>query len=104
VRAFVQLRELLASHSELARRLDQLEGKLKHHDQAITAILSAIRELMDAPAPVRRGIGLRPKLTRKNFGEIYRRDAASPTLAAAILIDSRVAQQAFSTDRQQHAG
>jgi hypothetical protein len=57
VRAFVQLREMLASNAELARRLDELEGKLKHHDEAITAILSAIRELMNPPAPKRRGIG-----------------------------------------------
>jgi hypothetical protein len=57
VRAFVQLRELLASNAELARRLDELERKLKHHDEAITAILSAIRELMNPPTPKRRGIG-----------------------------------------------
>jgi hypothetical protein len=29
----------------------------KHHDEAITAILSAIRELMNPPTPKRRGIG-----------------------------------------------
>jgi len=57
VRAFVQLRELLASSAELARRLDELEGKLTHHDEAITAILTAIRELMNPPAPKHRGIG-----------------------------------------------
>lgn len=61
VRAFVRLRELLASNRELARRLDQLEAgiekKLASHDEAIAAILSAIRELMKSPAPKRRGIG-----------------------------------------------
>jgi ATP-dependent Clp protease ATP-binding subunit ClpA len=61
VRAFVQLRELLASNQELAKRLDQLEAriekKLATHDEAITAMLSAIRELMHSPAPKRRGIG-----------------------------------------------
>jgi cell division septum initiation protein DivIVA len=45
VRAFVKLRELLASNKELARRLDELEAriekKLATHDQAIAAILSA---------------------------------------------------------------
>ncbi len=49
VRAFVQLRELLASNVELARRLDELERKLEGHDAAITAIVSAIRELMSPP-------------------------------------------------------
>jgi len=64
VRAFVQLRELLASNAELARRLDELEGKLEHHDEAITAILSAIRELMNPPAPKRRGIGFTADLEK----------------------------------------
>jgi len=35
VRAFVRLREFLASHKDLARRLDQHEKKLSSHDQAI---------------------------------------------------------------------
>ena len=47
VRAFVQLRELLSSNKELAKRLDQLEAriekKLATHDEAIAAMLSAIR-------------------------------------------------------------
>ena len=57
VRAFVQLRELLASNAELALKLSELERKLKGHDEAITAILSAIRELTSPPAPKRRSIG-----------------------------------------------
>jgi len=57
VRAFVLLRELLASNAELARKLNELERQLKGHDDAITAILSAIRVLMNPPAPKRRGIG-----------------------------------------------
>jgi hypothetical protein len=61
VRAFVQLRELLSSNKELAKRLDQLEArvekKLATHDEAIAAMLSAIRELMHPTATKRRGIG-----------------------------------------------
>ena len=58
VRAFVQLREMLASNKELAQRLDELERKLATHDQAITGILKAIRELMSPPPePKRRPIG-----------------------------------------------
>lgn len=33
VRAFVQLRELLASNAEVARRLDEFEGRPEHHDR-----------------------------------------------------------------------
>ena len=57
VRAFVRLRELLASNTALARKLDELERKYQHHDKTIAAILSAIRELTNPPAPKRRGIG-----------------------------------------------
>jgi hypothetical protein len=61
VRAFVQLREMLASNKELARRLAQLETRLEKklvaHDEAIAAILSAIRQLMHPPVPKRRPIG-----------------------------------------------
>lgn len=57
VRAFVRLRELLASNKGLAQKLDALERKYKHHDKAIVAILSAIREHMHPPTPKRRSIG-----------------------------------------------
>jgi len=64
VRAFVKLREILASNAELARKLAELERKLEGHDEAITAILSAIRELMNPPQPKRRGIGFTADLER----------------------------------------
>jgi len=70
VRAFVQLRELFSSNKELAKRLDQLEAriekKLATHDEAIAAMLSAIRELMDPPAPKRRGIGFTANVEEKS--------------------------------------
>jgi len=43
VRAFVKLRELLASHEDLARRLTELEGK---YDQQFQVVFDAIRQLM----------------------------------------------------------
>ncbi len=50
VRTFAQLRELLAGHRELAKRLDELETRLERklasQDQAIVGILDAIRQLM----------------------------------------------------------
>jgi hypothetical protein len=70
MRAFVKLRELLASNKELARRFDELEArldkKLTEHDQAIAAILSAIRELMNPPVSKRRGIGFTANLDEKS--------------------------------------
>lgn len=62
MRAFVRMRELLASNSVLARKLDELERKYQHHDEAIKAILSAIRELMTPAAPKHRPIGFTANL------------------------------------------
>ena len=49
MRAFVRLREVLAGNKELAAKLNDLERKLKGHDQAIAGILNAIRQLMVPP-------------------------------------------------------
>jgi hypothetical protein len=57
MRALVRMRELLASNKELAQKLDQLERKVSTHDQAITGILKAIRELMQPPETKKRPIG-----------------------------------------------
>ncbi len=54
VRAFVQLRHFLASHKNLARRLEDHEKKLATHDQAIAGLVNTIRQLMAPPAPIRR--------------------------------------------------
>jgi len=57
VRAFVRLRNLLATYKELAEKLAELERKLASHDEQIVAIIGAIKQLMaprerlDAPAP-----------------------------------------------------
>jgi ORF6N domain len=66
VRAFVKLRQALASNKELTQKLDQLERKLQTHDQAIVGILKAIRELMNPPESERRGIGFTADLEKKS--------------------------------------
>jgi ORF6N domain len=71
VRAFVKLRELLASNRELACRFEQLEArveKLVAHDQALGVILSAIRKLMPLPPepPQNRPIGFTADLEEKS--------------------------------------
>ena len=57
VRTFVKIREMLSSHKELALKLDALERKVGSHDQAITSLLEAIRQLMLQPAKRGRPIG-----------------------------------------------
>jgi ORF6N domain len=54
MRAFVKLREILASHRDLARRLDQMESK---YDAQFKVVFDAIRELMTPPKKPRRRIG-----------------------------------------------
>ena len=70
VRAFVQLREVLSSNRELARRFAQLETRLDkrftEHDRTIGAILSAIRELMHPTPARRRPIGFTANLEEKS--------------------------------------
>jgi len=67
VRAFVQLREVLATHHELAQKLAELERRtealaLKHdafeHNARIQLkhLFDAIRELMVPPTPAKRSI------------------------------------------------
>lgn len=58
MRAFAQLRAMLASHTDLARKLEALERK---YDGQFRAVFEAIRELMEPPVPVKKPIGFRPK-------------------------------------------
>jgi len=51
VRAFVRLREMVAANKELAKRLDELERRVSHHDKEITSIVRTIRELATPPEP-----------------------------------------------------
>jgi len=60
VRAFVRLREVLASNKELAKKLDELERKLSAHDKAIVQLVNAIRQLMTPPERKKRSIGFAP--------------------------------------------
>jgi phage regulator Rha-like protein len=57
MRAFVRMRELLASNKALTQQLKKLERKVSTHDEAIVGILQAIRQLMNPPDPRKRSIG-----------------------------------------------
>ncbi len=54
MRAFIKLREMLSSHKDLARKLDELEKK---YDHQFAAVFSAIRQLMAPPPNKQRKIG-----------------------------------------------
>ena len=57
VRAFVKLREMLSTHKEVARKIEELERKLADHDEAIIGLFEAIRQLMGPPLENRKQIG-----------------------------------------------
>ncbi len=52
MRAFVRLREILATHKDLARKLEELERK---YDVQFRAVFEAIRQLMTPPPDTRQG-------------------------------------------------
>jgi hypothetical protein len=54
MRTFVRLRRALASHEDLARKLDELEAR---YDKQFRAVFEAIRQLMAPPPFERRPIG-----------------------------------------------
>ncbi len=58
VRAFVRLRQMLASNAELARKLAALENK---YDTQFKVVFHAIRQLMSPPARPKREIGFHVK-------------------------------------------
>ena len=58
VRAFVRLRQMLASNAELARKLEAMEKK---YDRRFKIVFDAIRQLMSPPEPKRREIGFHVK-------------------------------------------
>ena len=54
MRAFVKLREMLATHKDLAKKLEEMEKK---YDVQFKVVFDAIRKLMAPPEPKRRQIG-----------------------------------------------
>lgn len=59
VRAFVRLREMVATNQQLAAKIEELERKLESQDTAIQEVLEAIKELMAPEVASRKQIGFR---------------------------------------------
>jgi two-component sensor histidine kinase len=66
MRAFVRMRQMMASHEELARRLDELERK---YDVRFRVVFDALRKLMQPSETKSRRVGFRVESneeTRRN--------------------------------------
>lgn len=58
MRAFTQLRGMLAAHADLARKMESLERK---YDGQFRVVFEAIRDLMEPPAPAKKPLGFQPR-------------------------------------------
>ena len=61
MRTFVKLRNLLAAHEDLKKKLNELERKYQKHDEQIKLVFDAIRELMEPPKKPKSEIGFQVK-------------------------------------------
>ena len=67
VRAFVRLREVLASHKDLAQKLKELENKYEGHDEQIREIIEAINQLLLPPEKPKPPIGFLVKEPKQKY-------------------------------------
>ena len=73
MRAFVRLRQMLADHKDLARKLAELEKK---YDEQFKIVFEAIAELMTPPDKPQRKIGFQVKEKRTTYGKKTKRKKA----------------------------
>jgi hypothetical protein len=57
--AFVKLREILATHKDLARKIEDLEQQQKEHGRQLAAVYSIVKRLIDIPAKSKNPIGFK---------------------------------------------
>lgn len=54
IRAFVKIRQLIASHVELSKKISQLEKHLTGHDEQIQILFRMIKQLLKSDLPSKR--------------------------------------------------
>jgi phage regulator Rha-like protein len=64
VRTFVRLRQILASHADLASKLEELEKK---YDAQFRVVFDALRQLMNPPEPKKKEIGFHAREARGRY-------------------------------------
>ena len=67
MRAFVRLREMMATHKDLAKKLEALENK---YDSQFKVVFDAIRQMMTPPEPKKRKIGFLVKERAAKYGRL----------------------------------
>ena len=69
MRAFVQLRRMIVSHEDLAKKLSDLETQFEDHDEKIDAIFEVIHELINTGDKPRKKIGFTVKEKQASYGK-----------------------------------
>lgn len=59
IRAFVTLREILATHKDLARKIEDLEHQQKEHGRQLAAVYTIVKRLIDVPPKPKNPIGFK---------------------------------------------
>jgi hypothetical protein len=59
IRAFIKLREMLATHKDLARKMEELERRQKAQGQQIAEVCSIVKMLIAVPAKPQNPIGFK---------------------------------------------
>jgi len=67
MRVFTKLRQMLATHKELAKKLEEHEQRIAQHDGDIETIFEAISQLMAPPDPSMKEIGFKLKEPRAAY-------------------------------------
>jgi hypothetical protein len=57
IRAFIALRESLATHKDLARKIEDLQRQQKEHGDKLGAVYSIVKNLIEAPTKAKPRIG-----------------------------------------------
>jgi hypothetical protein len=69
MRVFVRLRQMMTTQRVLAGKLAELEERIQDHDEQITDIFKAIRQLMAPPTKPKRKIGFNLKEKQAGYGK-----------------------------------
>jgi len=70
MRTFTKLREMLLTHKDLQRKIEDLENK---YDAQFKVVFDAIRQLMTPPEPKKRKIGFEVSESRARYGASRRK-------------------------------
>jgi hypothetical protein len=66
MRAFTQLREMLSTHDDLRKKIEEMESK---YDRQFKVVFEAIRRLLDSEEKPRRRIGFEVKEPKAQYGK-----------------------------------